>query len=236
MGVINIARKKKDYDRFPLLKREDISDEHAATLFNYTGGGYMPVNQGLMKKNPSEEIKEYASMLNEVLDKLDNHEGEVYRSTQSWKDINEIYEEYTNAKKDGNIQMDAFLSTSQDNSIASNNFPGDIKYKVISKTGKDVSGLSDFPGEKEILFKSGTQFKIKKIKAEKGKSGAIKGQILALEIELEEVSEQISKSEHDIIALSGEPYISKSQLIDLFVRNINENDLQKYSDLLAIDK
>jgi hypothetical protein len=49
-----------------------------------------------------------------------------------------------------------FMSTSKDSSTWS----GDLQFVIKSKTGRDIQKISSHPGEAEVLFKSGTRFKI----------------------------------------------------------------------------
>ncbi len=39
-------------------------------------------------------------------------------------------------------------------------FKGNVRYEFLSKTGVMVEKLSEFDNEKEVLFKSNSQFKI----------------------------------------------------------------------------
>ena len=57
------------------------------------------------------------------------------------------------------ITEDAFLSTTTDPAVArSPGFAGNVEFRIMSSTGRDVSSVSMFPDEQEILFPSGTSF------------------------------------------------------------------------------
>jgi hypothetical protein len=53
----------------------------------------------------------------------------------------------------------AFLSTSVEPAVAqSTAFAGNVEFRILSKTGRDISSFSTFPTEREVLFPTGTQF------------------------------------------------------------------------------
>jgi hypothetical protein len=58
----------------------------------------------------------------------------------------------------GNIVTEeAFTSATRDRGIS---FPGQLRFEIISKTGKLVAEYSSKVGEEEVLFDQGTQFKV----------------------------------------------------------------------------
>jgi hypothetical protein len=58
------------------------------------------------------------------------------------------------------FEDEAFLSTSSDARAA---FDGNTTFTIQGKTGRSVESISEFSGEKEILFMPGTKFRITKI-------------------------------------------------------------------------
>jgi hypothetical protein len=53
----------------------------------------------------------------------------------------------------------AFISTTHKGTEP---YPGNVKFEILSKTGKRVSFLNESTGEDEILFKPSTKFKVLK--------------------------------------------------------------------------
>ena len=54
----------------------------------------------------------------------------------------------------------AFTSSSIDNSLST--FKGNVRFIIQSKNGKIIEDISDYPDEREVLFKNKTQFKVLK--------------------------------------------------------------------------
>ena len=53
----------------------------------------------------------------------------------------------------------AFFSTSMDPAVAqSSAFAGNVEFRILSTTGRDISSFSMFPSEQEVLFPNGMQF------------------------------------------------------------------------------
>ena len=72
-------------------------------------------------------------------------------------------------KKGGIITMEAFTSTSTDKNVASKF--GDFQMEIESKSGKDISSISDFgKKESEILFDVNAKFQVKSLKVKKAKT------------------------------------------------------------------
>ena len=92
-------------------------------------------------------------MLNNALGKLPPYEGPVIRGT------NLPPETVAQYRPGEIITEDAFLSTTTDPAVArSPGFAGNVEFRIMSSTGRDVSSVSMFPGEQEILFPAGTRF------------------------------------------------------------------------------
>nr|WP_269749662.1 ADP-ribosyltransferase [Nocardia fusca] len=65
-------------------------------------------------------------------------------------------------QKGAEVTEAAFTSTSKNPAGANSLWPevSNVEMQIISKTGKDVSGLSKSPEEMEVLFRSGTPFTV----------------------------------------------------------------------------
>lgn len=119
-----------------------------------------------------EKIDLTIEMINSALDQLPNHEGEVNRTSN----LESKYYEYYKNNVGNIIEEKGFTSTTKSNNTSDVdmliNFGSGIgtpnKINTISviksKTGKDIKHLSEYPNKNEILFKSGTKFKINSIK------------------------------------------------------------------------
>jgi hypothetical protein len=91
--------------------------------------------------------------LNRALEKLPKYDGLVLRGS----DIPlEVLEQYRPGEE---ITELAFLSTTTNPAVArSPAFEGNVEFQILSRSGRDVSSVSMYPGEQEILFPSGTVF------------------------------------------------------------------------------
>lgn len=92
--------------------------------------------------------------MNQALGKLPDHQGPVVRHT------NLPEQELARYQPGQTVVETGFTSTTKNPNGASALFEGgsNVEFQIISKTGKDVSGLSKSPEEMEVLFRSGTPF------------------------------------------------------------------------------
>jgi hypothetical protein len=61
------------------------------------------------------------------------------------------------------INFKDFKSTTTSPSVA-NDFAGDVVYEISNPKGHSICSVSCLPGESEVLFKSGSNFKVKEVK------------------------------------------------------------------------
>jgi len=88
-----------------------------------------------------------------ALQKLPIYRGSVVRGTDL---PSEVLSQYRPGEV---ITEKAFLSTTTNPAVArSTAFSGNVEFRIASFTGRDVSSVSMFPGEREILFPPGTRF------------------------------------------------------------------------------
>lgn len=148
-------------------KKKDLTHEEMESVNDYTSSNYRKINKELRNPPPSEETQIKIDNINNAIDKLPKFKGELYRGMSLPSNIDKLLEEW---QKGNAIKMDSFTSTSIDNKV-SKSF-GDFQIKLISKgkNGADISSLSGLEEEKEVLFKSGTNFKVKSIKVKKLKT------------------------------------------------------------------
>ena len=109
------------------------------------------------------DYHEHIKFINEALNKLPNHEGVVFRGSK--------VEPVQLAKyKVGQIITEkGFTSTSTKLAVAQA-FSGNVFYTIVSKTGKAIKDFSEFSAEDEVLFRSGTKFKVLAVENKNGKT------------------------------------------------------------------
>ncbi|ORA16991.1 hypothetical protein BST12_20170 [Mycobacterium angelicum] len=130
-----------------------LTSEDLSALADYTGSGYLDLNSAL--RTTTLDASQYARIgaLNQALEKLPVYEGTVVRGSDLSAEVIAQY-------KPGEIIIEkAFMSTSTDPEIAqSATFAGNVEFRILSKTGRNISSVSMFPNEQEILFPAGTKF------------------------------------------------------------------------------
>ncbi|MDO3651212.1 ADP-ribosyltransferase [Nocardia mangyaensis] len=132
-----------------------LTDKDLDALGSYTGGGYRDINRALRDGNVRPDQQDRIDNINSALNKLPSKEGTMYRGTDLSPEVLASY-------KEGEVVTEkAFTSTSSDPGRA---FPGNTRFTVESKTGKDVAPYSTAEQngmvENEVLFRSGTKFHV----------------------------------------------------------------------------
>lgn len=140
-------------------KAPGLSVGECAHVVAYTGSAYKDTNSQLRAGVMDEQTWKHASHLNKALSKLPPHRGQVYRkATLDTKDA-DLY------KSGFIVEERGFTSTAKSSGV----WNGNVHFIIESKTGRDISKISSHPGEQEVLFRSGTRFRI--TKAEKTQGG-----------------------------------------------------------------
>jgi hypothetical protein len=174
------------YDKEFKAKKYDPIETAALTHYTNATGEYALINSVLRgsdqkvaaimqdreksgDKRNIEEIRQrvaiQTALINSALDKMPNYEGKVYR-------VSALDPAIANSYKVGQeITEKGFTSTGTEKPIGINIKKGKIEtiFNIKSKTGKSISKFSDTPQEDEVLFKSGTKFKVTKKREENGK-------------------------------------------------------------------
>lgn len=135
------------------LPLHPLSSDDLAALAHYTGPGYQDLNFALREGALDASQQARVDALHKALEKLPVYEGAVVRGTNLPADVLDQY-------RPGEIITEpAFTSTSTDHTVAqSPTFAGNTEFRIWSTTGRDVSSVSTFPGEQEILFPAGSKF------------------------------------------------------------------------------
>lgn len=169
--------KKKIEQNWPSLRQDTgMTPAEAAHVYAYTTSDhYNRINSALRKGQYTEQDWKHVAALNDALDKLPSHnDSVVYRKVGKY----EVAEFYAPGMV---VEERAFMSTTKNTDVG-----GKVVFKIKTKSerssAKSIENLSHYgPGtgnnEKEVLFKSGTRFRV--TKNTKGGFGH--------EIELEEV-------------------------------------------------
>ena len=137
----------------PELK--DIPTEDLVAIKGYSSKDYQILNSALRNADETElkRLEPYIKVAESGLDQLPNYKGVVYRGV----DFNK-YPQVLESYKKGEVITEAGFASSSATKKAS--FKKDTLMIIESETGKDISFLSNYPNQKEILFKPDTKFKV----------------------------------------------------------------------------
>ena len=139
-------------------KKHNLSNAERIAINIYTGKAYKDLNKELREGTISEKNKSFETILNSALDKLNPINDTIYRGVNLPESAIKNYIEAFNSNTD--ITEKAFTSTSFDKNVAIM-FSKAVSFEIKSKTGRDITELSKFGWkESEVLFKSGTNFKV----------------------------------------------------------------------------
>lgn len=146
-----------------------LTPEEAASIYHYTGDSYWHLNYSLREKNVDEFHKAFGNVINGALSKIPRFNGVTYRGlSMEAKDL-QRYRSALDSKS--LIVEESFLSTSADAKLASafNGNDPRVFIEISGKNGRYIDDLSSHGknfqkyGEEEVLFKSGSRFRVTKI-------------------------------------------------------------------------
>jgi hypothetical protein len=163
------------------LKKFGLSDAEFLALFSYTASHWRPLNKALRDCDSDVLIEErpYIATLNTALSKLPDYKGAVWRGIYiPEEDLDHTSKQFEEGSR---VAFPAFTSTS----AAGQMYDLNVSMLIHSKHGKRIDDFSAHEVEYEVLFRSGTQFKV--INETKHICG--NGRICALKIELEELDD-----------------------------------------------
>lgn len=134
---------------------DHLSDDEMAAIYGYTTDkGYEMMNPALRGQAPhTPEIETFAQHLDNGLNKLPAYEGTSYRGHRDLPPSHIVDE-----MQPGKTTADPAPRSSADDPLKA--FPGPLRETIHGQTGRDISGLSHYGGEGEILFKRGTRFEV----------------------------------------------------------------------------
>ncbi len=151
----------KDDVGLSFVKERNLSKPEAVILREYTGHSAQQINAELRSNKPSLKALSFARILNRALNKLPSYKGNV------WRDVN-FPEKALAAYSVGEVVTEkGFVSSSCDEF---ERFDSARPHRLLihSKNGKVIEKISVLPLEYEVLFRSGTKFKVLKRTQEKG--------------------------------------------------------------------
>ncbi len=130
-----------------------MTSRDLSSFDDYTGPGHGDLNDALRNHALDASQRERVDALNRALEKLPPYEGLVVRGS-------DIPPEMLARYRPGEVITEhAFLSTSLNPAVArSSAFAGNVEFRIVSLTGRDISSFSRFSAEQEVLFPSGTKF------------------------------------------------------------------------------
>jgi hypothetical protein len=130
-----------------------LTSDDLSALDDYTGSGYQDLNSALRSDALDASQHARVQAISDALQKLPPYHGPVIRGTDLPP---EVLAEYRPGEV---ITEDAFLSTTTNPAVSrSPSFAGNVEFRIMSSTGRNISSVSMFPGEQEILFPAGTKF------------------------------------------------------------------------------
>ncbi len=150
--------------QFPNLSIDELTAIKVYTSDQMKNGAkiYKTLNDELRAGNLNEFNKGLNDLMNNGLNKLPEHNGNVFRGVYG--------QEATTAKTwivDQEIQFKDFKSSSTNKQLAafefSQKYNGDVIYEIIGAKGCNICSIACIPNEMEVLLKSNLKFKIKNI-------------------------------------------------------------------------
>jgi SPP1 gp7 family putative phage head morphogenesis protein len=151
-GYERIAKVQRD------LGLEEITRTEYAAMKAYTGSHYHKLNTNLRAGAYSHDqaLQAVVEAAQHGLAKMPKHAGWTNRGVTANEGLlRQVLSTHTVGAV---VEESAFVSTS-----TASGFGGNIRMKFLSKTGVDVSKLSHYPSEAEVLFAPGTKFKVTRV-------------------------------------------------------------------------
>ncbi len=127
-----------------------MSPADAIPIVAYSGSHYGEINRQLRAGKMTEAQDKFRQSLNAGLDKLPSHDGTTYRKASLSPAQAALYEPGYIVEERG------FMSTSK----VKGTWSGSHNFTIHGKNGKDIQKLSSHASEAEVLFKSGSRFKV----------------------------------------------------------------------------
>lgn len=145
------------------MNKYNVSEIEAVSVVGYTDILFNLLNMTAIQGVKNEAVEEISTMLEKALDRLPKYDGTVYRG-MSLMPKDPLLKTFEDVSSGDEIKFPSFTSTSKDKSRAE----GFVKkilgegvfFEIQPKSGSDISGLSLYPEENEVLFKRNTTFEV----------------------------------------------------------------------------
>ena len=128
-----------------------MTQDELTSLKGYTGSHYKSLNDALRSGMMTETQYGHVNRINSALSKLPAYKGVVRRG---------INANLTDRYKVGMIVEERSFTSTTTNSSASFGSSTGTKYEIESVSGRAVKSFSQHPSENEVLFQTGTRFKV----------------------------------------------------------------------------
>ena len=141
-----------------------FTTQEKASLTRYTGNEYRNINnslRGLEAATPENQTA--INNIQAAMNKSQMPKNMILYRGSDIAELGDIGNLSTQDMVGKSFTELAFTSTSTSNQVASGTFSGNLQMRIFAKRGThalDLSVLSHYSGEKEILFGAGQQFKI----------------------------------------------------------------------------
>ena len=131
----------------------NITHHELVAMKAYTSELYWDLNYNMRNDNLTLTDKRFIAVVNQGLEKAPAYEGVTYRDTNLPDDVLAKYQI-------GKIVTEkAFTSSSLDSNL--DTFKGKVRFIIKGKNGRMIEDISDYPKEREVLFKNETRFFVK---------------------------------------------------------------------------
>ena len=130
---------------------------HLWTLDTGKEAWFRQINQALRSGN-ADDLKRLQPLIDAMrngLDKLPSFAGTVYRGVKERGFQGDFAQWVESLQRDATIRELGFMGTSKD---LEQKLRGRVKLIIQSKTGKDISALSNKPDQAEVLLDAGSRF------------------------------------------------------------------------------
>lgn len=145
------------YSELPIEMNDPLEDRAKMLILAYVGGRFHEelneaIRRGVETTPDSIEYIKIGKWIDQALCIAPFYQGNVYRGIKSKFNyvVNEV------------VTFKSFTSTSK-NKESAENFGTQTFYVITSKKGRDISKISFWGHEEEVLFPKDTQFKILKV-------------------------------------------------------------------------
>ena len=110
-------------------------------------------------------LDDYRIAINGALEKMPRYNGVSYRGMQDY--AVETIKEMQECFKSGTPYVEKCVMSTSTNIVKADAFDGYSMFKIYGRTGSDCKMISSFSSENEVIFRSGSKFKILSITQQK---------------------------------------------------------------------